>query len=315
MKEVILAAGSIHTPQILQVSGIGASALLSSINVTTVVDLPGVGQNFQDHAMVKLVNKIKAPLQTSNLKNGTFAAEVREQYDKYREGPFTSPLGEFLVFMPLSNVSDTSSDIYQKAINQDATKFLPAGTPAQVVKGYRSQHDILNERLQSSKSAVLEFIWDDGGIYVCLQHPYSRGSIQAISPGIFDAPAANPGLIRNPLDIELLSEGIKFSRKLVNTAAMEVLEPLEVVPGAEVTGDEALKTFIRSTVSGFFHPAGSCMMGRREEGGVVDAELRVYGVDRLRVVDASVMPLLPAAHTMATVYAVAEKAVDIIKRA
>ncbi|KAI8711684.1 hypothetical protein NCS52_01432600 [Fusarium sp. LHS14.1] len=281
-REVILVAGSVHTPHILQVSGIGDPALLSSINVTTIVDLPGVGQNFQDHAMVKVTNKINAPLQRSNLTDATFAAKVREQYEAYRKGPLTSPLGDFLVFMPLSNFSDASADIFQEAINQDGTEYLPADTPTQVTEGYKRHQKILNGRLRGFESAILEVIWDDG-------------------------------LIKNPLDIAILAEGIRFSRRLVNAPAMQELEPLEVVPGADVTSNEALEDFIRSTVSNFYHPTGSCKMGSREEGGVVDAELKVYGVEGLRVVDASVMPLLPAAHTMATVYSVAEKAADIIK--
>ncbi|RSM11332.1 hypothetical protein CDV31_006885 [Fusarium ambrosium] len=307
-KEVILAAGSVHTPQILQVSGIGDSALLSSINVTTIVDLPGVGQNFQEHALVKVTNKLKAPLQRSNLSDATFAAKVREEYEKYRKGPLTSPLGDFLVFMPLSNFSDASSDIYQEATNQDGTEFLPADTPIQVIEGYKRQHKVLNDRLLSSKSAILEIIRDDGEMLIGLQHPYSRGSIKATSPSTFDAPAADAALAKNPLDVAILAESIRFSRRLVNAAAMDILEPLEVVPGAGVTSNEALEKFIRSAVSNFYHPAGSCKMGALEEGGVVDSELKVYGVEALRVVDASVMPLLPAAHTMATVYAIAEKA-------
>ncbi|RTE81240.1 hypothetical protein BHE90_004186 [Fusarium euwallaceae] len=307
-KEVILAAGSVHTPQILQVSGIGDSALLSGINVTTVVDLPGVGQNFQEHALVKVTNKLKAPLQRSNLSDATFAAKVREEYEKYRKGPLTSPLGDFLVFMPLSNFSDASSGIYRQAINQDGTDFLPPDTPIQVIEGYKRQHKVLNDRLMSSKSAILEIIWDDGEMLIGLQHPYSRGSIKATSPSTFDAPAADAALAKNPLDVAILAESIRFSRRLVNAAAMDILEPLEVVPGAGVTSNEALEKFIRSTVSNFYYPAGSCKMGALEEGGVVDYELKVYGVEALRVVDASVMPLLPAAHTMATVYAIAEKA-------
>ncbi|RSL54802.1 hypothetical protein CEP54_009664 [Fusarium duplospermum] len=286
-KELILAAGSIHTPQILQVSGIGDPALLSSINVTTVVDLPGVGQNFQEHAVVKVINKLKAPLQRSNLTDAMFAAKVRAQYEKYRKGPFTSSLGDFLIFMPLSNFSHASSHIYQDAIRQEGTEFLPADTPIQVIKGYKRQHKVLNDRLLRSESAILEVIWDGGEMLICLQHPYSRGSIKATSSSTFDAPAADPALAKNPLDVAILAESIRFSRRLVNAAAMDILEPLEVVPGAGVTSIEALTEFIRSTVSNFYHPAGSCKMGSREEGGVVDAELKVYACDAMKTPSSS----------------------------
>ncbi|KAF5011439.1 hypothetical protein FDECE_2459 [Fusarium decemcellulare] len=315
-KEVILAAGAIHTPQILQVSGIGAKAVLSSINVSTVVDLPGVGQNFHDHVLLTVVNAINAPLQTSNLtSNATFAAEARAQYDEQKKGPLTSPTGDFLVFMPLANYSDATSAIHSQAIAQGAKDFLPADTPAEVITGYGKQHKVLSGKLSSTKSAMLELIWADGAFVLGLQHPYSRGSIKAVSSSIFDTPKADAGFLKNPLDVALLAEGVKFARKLANTSAIKGLGAVEVVPGADVTSDDALGEFIRSSASTLFHPAGSCHIGKREEGGVVDDKLRVYGVQGLRVVDASVIPLLPASHTMTTVYAVAEKAAEIIKQA
>ncbi|KAJ4172198.1 hypothetical protein NW754_002386 [Fusarium falciforme] len=298
-KEVILAAGAIHSPQILQVSGIGDSALLSSINVATVVDLP----------------RIKAPIQTSNLtSNATFAAEARAQYDSQKKGPLTSPTGDFLIFLPLSDYSNAASDIHKQAASQDGTKFLPPGTPADVAKSYQKQQKLLSEKLLDKKTAILELIWGDGVFVLGLQHPFSRGSVKAKSSSIFDAPVANPEFLRNPLDVALLTEGIRFARKLVEAPSIKSLAPVEVVPGANVTSDDDLEQFIRSSAGTLFHPAGSNRIGKREEGGVVDENLRVYGVDGLRIVDASVIPLLPAAHTMTTVYAVAERAADLIKR-
>ncbi|KAL6408757.1 GMC oxidoreductase [Ilyonectria robusta] len=307
-KEAILAAGSIHTPQILQVSGIGNPATLSSINVTTVVDLPAVGQNLQDHVLLAVVNVITAPLTSSNLtSNATFAAEARAQYDNQRQGPYTSPTGDFLAFLPLSTYSKNSTSIHAQAVAQDGTTFLPAGTPAEVVKGYRKQQSVLNDKLPKSDSAILEAIWADGVFVLGLQHPYSRGSVKASSANIFDAPIADAGLLRNPLDVKILAEGVRFTRTLTATSAIGSLQPFEVVPGASVASDSDLEQFIRSSASTLFHPAGSCKMGKREEGGVVDGKLKVYGVQGLRIVDASVMPLLPASHTMTTVYAVAER--------
>ncbi|KAK7419196.1 hypothetical protein QQZ08_010964 [Neonectria magnoliae] len=278
-REVILAAGATHTPQILQVSGIGDSSLLSTINVTTIVDLPGVGQNFHDHVLLTVVNTINAPIVSSNLtSNATFAAQARAH-----------------------------GKIHSQAVAQDGTAFLPSGIPAEVANGYRKQQKILNDRLLSTKSAVLEIIWSDGAMLLGLQHPYSRGSIKAVSASIFDAAIVDVGFLRNPLDIAILVEGVNFTRKITATSAIKTLEPFEVVPGADAKSDEDLEEFIRSNAATFYHPAGSCKIGKRTEGGVVDEKLRVYGVDGLRVVDASVIPLLPAAHTMTTVYAVAER--------
>ncbi|KAM0311598.1 hypothetical protein ACHAPQ_012364 [Fusarium lateritium] len=314
-REVILAAGTIHTPQILQVSGIGDPALLSSIDVPVVVDLPAVGQNLHDHVLLAVVNTINAPLQTGNLtSNATFAAEARAQYDEQKKGPLTSPTGDFLLFLPLLNYTSAASDIHKQAAGQDGAKFLPSGTPAEVVKGYKKQQKVLNDKLLDTKSAILEVIWSDGVAVLGLQHPYSRGSVKAKSSNIFDSPEANPELLKNPLDVAILVEGVRFARKLSSAPSIKALNSFEVVPGGNVTSDDDLEQFIRSSASTLFHPAGSCKIGSRSEGGVVDEKLRVYGVKGLRIVDASVIPLLPATHTMTTVYAIAEKAADLIKR-
>ncbi|KAH7236935.1 uncharacterized protein BKA55DRAFT_666687 [Fusarium redolens] len=314
-KEVILAAGAVHTPQILQVSGIGDSALLSSIDVPVVVDLPAVGQNFHDHVLLAIVNTINAPIQSGNLtSNATFAAEARAEYDQQKKGPLTSPTGDFLLFLPLSNYTNSASDIYKQAASQDGSKFLPSGTPAEVVKGYKKQQKVLNGKLLDTKSAILEIIWADGVSVLGLQHPYSRGSVKAKSANIFDYPEANPEFLKNPLDIAILTEGVKFARKLSGAPSIKALNPFEIVPGVNVTSDSDIEQFIRNSASTLFHPAGSCKLGSRSEGGVVDEKLRVYGIKGLRIVDASVIPLLPATHTMTTVYAVAEKAADLIKR-
>lgn len=187
--------------------------------------------------------------------------------------------------------------------------------PACVAKGYAKQYASLNQKLTSKDAAFLEIIWADGVVVLGLQHPYSRGSVKASSSNIFDAPVADAGFLRNPLDVTLLREGVHFARKLVQAPGIAELAPVEVAPGTNVTSSADIDAFIKGSASTLYHPAGSCKMGPREEGGVVDGELKVYGVQGLRVVDASVMPILPASHTMTTVYAVAEKAADIIRGA
>ncbi|KAH0443793.1 choline dehydrogenase [Colletotrichum camelliae] len=314
-KEVILAAGTFHTPQILQVSGIGDSALHQSIGVSTVVDLPAVGQNLHDHVLLTVVNTINTTLPVSSLltSNETFAAAARAEYDSKHTGPFASPTGDFLAFLPVSTYSQASQNLNTQATSQDGTTFLPTGTPAEVVKGYQAQQKVLNERLLATDSALLEIIWSDGAMVLGLQHPYSRGSVKVSSSSTFDAPVADAGFLRNPLDVSLLTEGVKFTRTLAATSAIKQLSPVEVVPGANVTSDEAIGDFIRQQSSTLYHPVGTCKMGAKEEGGVVDGNLKVYGVKGLRVVDASIMPLVPATHIMTTVYAVAERAADIIR--
>ncbi|KAK1988863.1 GMC oxidoreductase [Colletotrichum cereale] len=314
-KEVILAAGTLHTPQILQVSGIGDPALHASINVSTVVDLPAVGQNLHDHVLLTVVNTINTSLPVSSLlqSNTTFAAEARAQYDSHQNGPLSSPTGDFLAFLPLSIYSKVGQALGSQAAVQDGTAFLPSGAPPEVVKGYRAQQKVLNDRLLAKDSALLEIIWADGTMVLGLQHPYSRGSLHATSSSTFDAPIADAAFLKNPLDVSLLVEAVKFARTLAGTQSVKSLQPFEVVPGANVTTDEAIADFVRQQSSTLYHPVGTCKLGAREEGGVVDTNLNVYGIKGLRVVDASIMPLLPASHIMTTVYAVAEKAADIIR--
>jgi hypothetical protein len=209
--------------------------------------------------------------------------------------------------LPLLNYTSSASDIHKEAISQDGAKFLPPGTPSEVVKGYKQQQKVLNDKLLDTNSAILEVIWSDGAAILGLQHPYSRGSVKATSSNIFDSPEANPELLKNPLDVALLVEGVRFARKLSGTPSIKTLGPFEVLPGANVTSDSDIEDFVRSSASTLFHPAGSCKIGTRSEGGVVDQKLRVHGISGLRIVDASIMPLLPATHTMTTVYAMAEK--------
>ncbi|KAK2060373.1 GMC oxidoreductase [Colletotrichum caudatum] len=314
-REVILAAGTLHTPQILQVSGIGDPALHATINVSTVVDLPAVGQNLHDHVLLTVVNTINTTLPVSSLlqSNATFAAEARAQYDSHQNGPLSSPTGDFIAFLPLSTYSKTGQAIGSQAAAQDGTVFLPPGAPPEVVDGYRAQHKVLNERLLANDSALLEVIWADGAFVLGLQHPYSRGSLRAASSSTFDAPVADSAFLKNPLDVSLLVEGVKFTRILTGTESLKGLQPFEIVPGANATSDDAIADFVRQQSSTLYHPVGTCKLGPREEGGVVDTSLNVYGIKGLRVVDASIMPLLPASHTMTTVYSVAERAADIIR--
>jgi choline dehydrogenase-like flavoprotein len=245
--------------------------------------------------------------------NTTFAAESRAQYDSEKRGPLTSPTGDFLLFLPLSTYTNTSASIHAAALAANASSSLPSDAPSEVVKGYAASYESLNSKLVADDSAFLEIIWADGTMFLGLLHPYSRGSVKAPSSSIFDAPIADAGFLRNPLDTVLLREAVRFARRLVATPSIAELNPFEVVPGTNVTSDTNLDQYIKNSASTLWHPAGSCKMGKREEGGVVDGKLKVYGIEGLRIVDASVFPMLPATHTMTTVYAVAERAADIIK--
>lgn len=245
--------------------------------------------------------------------NATFAAEARAEYDTEHRGPYTSPTGDFLLFLPLSTYSNATAAIHAAALAANASLSLPYDAPAEVASGYAASYESLNSKLLTKDAAFLEVIWADGVMFLGLQHPYSRGSVKAPSKSSFDAPIADAGFLRNPLDTVLLREAVRFSRRLVTQPSIAELRPFEAVPGANVTSDADIDAYIKSSASTLWHPAGSCRLAKREKGGVVDGELRVYGVEGLRVVDASVFPMLPATHTMTTVYAIAERAADLIK--
>lgn len=248
---------------------------------------------------------------SSNLtSNATFAAEALAEYESEGTGIYSSPTGDFLLFLPLVNYTSNATSIVSAAAAQDGTQYLPADTPDEVVAGYKKQQTVLNDRLGRADAATMEFIWDTGVIVLGLQHPYSRGSVRAASNSTFDAPVATPGYFSNPLDVQMLIEAVKFSRTIRNTTAIQSLQPVEILPGSSVVSDADIENFVRGNAGTLYHPAGSCKMGPKAEGGVVDTELKVYGTSNLRVVDASVFPLLPATHIMTAVYGVAEKVSD-----
>lgn len=252
-------------------------------------------------------------LTQSALQNTTFAAQALQEYKTQKKGPYSSSTADYLLFLPVSTYTNASTAIHAQAAAAAASASLPKDATPEVVKGYEKQYASLTSRLLAPDSGTLEIIWADGTMVLGLQHPFSRGSVKAPSPNVFDAPIADSGFLRNPLDVLLLREAVKFARKFIAMPSLAALNPTEVVPGKNVTADEDLDAYIRGSVSTLYHPAGSCKMGPKEEGGVVDTELRVYGVKGLRIVDQSVFPQLPASHTMTTAYGVAERAADVIR--
>jgi choline dehydrogenase-like flavoprotein len=198
------------------------------------------------------------------------------------------------------------------ASSQNPAQYLPNDTHPTVLAGYEAQHKILTQDLSSLVAVTQEFLFNDGAIVPCLQTAFSRGSVTINSTSPFAPPVIDSRYLSNPLDIKLLVEGFKYTRRIRATNALQSISAFEIYPGGSVNTDEQIESFIRQTLSTESHHAGTAAMLPQELGGVVDSELRVYGVKGLRIVDASIIPLLPAAHLQSTVYAVAEKAGDII---
>ncbi|KAF4875101.1 Dehydrogenase xptC [Colletotrichum siamense] len=285
-KEVILAAGAIQSPVLLQVSGIGPRQVLESLNISTQIDLPGVGNNFQDHPM------------------------ARFPYDC----PLTTPLINTVAFPALKHHADEWRTLLAHSKNQ-SFDFLPLDTPSAVVAGYAKQKALLLNHLAREDVGAYELLaasW--GQISIANQKPLSRGTVRPSSSSVYDAPVVNPRYCADPLDCKIIRLGLQLTQKLMDTDAMRPLLPV-VDAKYNSTDERELMTALKPLVGTEYHPSGTTSMLPKDLGGVVDSELMVYGTCNLRVVDAGIMPMIPGGHIQAAVYAVAEKAADIIKAA
>ncbi|KAI4115607.1 MAG: hypothetical protein LQ338_007833 [Usnochroma carphineum] len=315
-REVIVAAGSLHSAQLLQLSGIGPSSLLNRYGIPIALDLPGVGNNLQDHCLVGTFypyNNASYPLPTELTTNATYNSMAEMEYNSFKTGPWTAGSPNALAFNPLPLISNNSASILSGANDQDPTAYLAGGLDPTIVAGYTLQKQSLVRRLAETTVASYEIINNNAGsLTVAVMHPFSRGQCYIHSADPFEPPSIDPRWLTNPVDRQVLVEALLFNRQILATPAMLPLQAAQFVPTVDADED-AINTIINTGVRTEFHPSGTCAMLPLEQGGVVDTHLRVHGSKNLRVVDASIFPMIPAAHLQAVVYAVAEKAADIIK--
>jgi choline dehydrogenase-like flavoprotein len=322
--EVVLSAGAIHTPQILQRSGIGAKAFLKKAGIDVVVDLPGVGYNFQDHCGPRFSFSLAQsffPNQGSLTSNATFRQEAMEQYKKRpAQGPYTLAMGNSAIYIPLRNVTDHYMDIIHLITEQvesgTALDYLPSDVPDEVKKGYLAQLTLLAKSHAHPEQAILEAPWMSsapGGGF--LLKPLSRGTVM-LNPEDHDAePIVDYRTASNPVDLHVMASFLEFLRRYYATPTMKALGAVEQQPGAGVTKiEDIIESFRGGVTPSFMHPCCTAAMMPKEKGGVVGPDLKVHGVDGLRVVDLSIVPLIPGTHTSATTYAIGEKAAGMIIR-
>ncbi|RPA84947.1 alcohol oxidase [Ascobolus immersus RN42] len=297
-KEVILSAGGTHTPKILQLSGVGDSRLLNQHKIPVVVDLPGVGNNLQDHGASSVQFQVTYPAEPAAPANLTRTVST----------------GNFLSFYSFPMISPAKyKDQVATALARDDTSYYRSGAHSSVVAGYKAQKSIMLPGFLTNETGVHENT-GSGGL-VSPQRPLSRGYVEITSANPFDPVNLAWRTISHPFDLTVAIEGTRFVRKLMNPSNFPSgISPRELSPGASVTTDEQLTTWIKGSMTpSFYHTSCSAHMGPREFGGVVDAKLKVYGTKGLRVADCSIIPMIPATHITNTVFAIAEKAADLIK--
>ncbi|ORY09131.1 choline dehydrogenase-like protein [Clohesyomyces aquaticus] len=321
-KEVILAAGGVFTPHLLMVSGIGPKDVLQAAGVTVKKDLSAVGSNFQDHIANYMNFKLEG-LDPENIPalatNATFNQTSYNQYLANHTGPYSVGKSNGLVFIALQHFDSA----YQKTVDtiksQVATKYLPErySKNKQLLAGYLKQRDILAKQFSGVNAAVGEIVIKSyGSSSTANNKPLSRGTITLNSTNPAGFPVVQWNTFMNPVDASVIVSLARFNRKHWTRPELAHYKPVETAPGPQYqTDEEIIQGGITSgsLAPSFAHPCGSCAMMPENLGGCVSDQLLVYGIQRLSVIDASILPMIPATHLQATMYAVAEKAADIVK--
>ena len=285
-REVIVAAGALQSPQLLQLSGIGPPALLQKFGIPVVNARDGVGENLQDHLQVRTIFRCTKPITTNDtLKSWWRTMAMGARYVLTRTGPMAVGINQGGMFArtdPALGRPDVQ--FHLATLSSDM-----AGSPVHTFSGFT--------------------------LSVCQLRPESRGTIRIKSADPEAAPGMQPHYLATARDRATIVAGIKLARRLASTRALAPYVAGEYLPGEAAVSDDDLLEFARNKGATIFHPAGTCKMGPASDThAVVDAELRVHGTPGLRVVDCSVMPTIISGNTNAPVIMIAEKAADMILR-
>ncbi|QJI29578.1 alcohol dehydrogenase [Pseudomonas sp. ADAK18] len=281
-REVILSAGSINSPQLLLLSGIGPAEELARHGITQHHELPGVGQNLQDHQDIVLMYRSDSDLGYGLSLHGILPLAASPfRYLTARRGPLTSNTVESGAFLRL-NPTDTVPQlglIVAPALKNQPQRLIPVG------------HGI--------------------SLHVAVMHPKSRGQVRLRSADPKDKPQVDGNFLSHPDDLHTLVEGFRLVRRLAATPAFAERLQGELVPGPKVSSTEQIQQWIKENLGTVFHPVGTCKMGN-DSMAVVDDQLRVHGLLGLRVADASIMPTLITGNTNAGAIMIGEKAADLV---
>lgn len=284
-KEIILCAGTIGSPQLLLLSGIGPRAELEKYHIPIVHELPGVGQNLQDHLDIHITSLEKNHYAFSFHFTACFRLIKNViQYIFYRQGELT------INYAQAGGFFRTDQNLTRPNM---AWHFVPSV--------------FTNSGLQIRPL----FKYYGYTLMISLLHPLSRGSIKLKSANPFQAPMIDPNYLENEKDLNAMVIGFKKSRELLSQSAFRSYFLSELEPGRKIQSDDEIKDYIRQHAETIYHPVGTCKMGN-DKMAVVDSELKVHGIEGLRVIDASIMPVIISGNTNTAVTMIAEKGSDLI---
>ena len=285
--EVILAAGAIASPQLLQLSGIGASETLHKHSIATLIELPGVGENLQDHLQIRTIYSVDNTITLNQRARTPWGmALMGLEYFLRKTGPLTMPPSQLGAFAK-SDPSQPSANMEWHVQPLSLDKF---GSPLHKYNAITPS--------------------------VCNLRPSSRGTVALKSNKPDDAPAIAPNYLSTQADLDVAVAGLRFTRKIMAAPALAPFNPQELKPGPEVTAEEDLQRAAGDLGTTIFHPVGTCKMGPgHDTSAVVDDQLRVHGIKGLRVIDASIMPTITSGNTNAPTVMIAERGADFIRQA
>jgi choline dehydrogenase-like flavoprotein len=323
-KEVVLAAGTVNTVKLLQLSGIGPKSVLEAAGIKVKLAHDGVGANFQDHPYTFMgfqISNMSTPNPTSLATDPAFNASAWEEYRTNKTGPLTQSRGNTLAFIPLPEVAPNDyNNLANKVKSQKTDAYLPPiyKNSKKLLRGVAAQRAILAKLFTSDEAAVVEYPVpaSGAGVLVGLEKPLSRGVISINPENPQGPPKVLFNALTNPLDKSVMAASVRYLRTVWARPELEKFSPVETSPGAQYTTDEELiskMVELGSVWPTLSHPSGSCAMMPQEMGGCVSDQLLFYGVKKLSIVDASILPLIPSQHIQSTMYAVGEKAAHIIK--
>ncbi|HEV2992079.1 MAG TPA: choline dehydrogenase [Candidatus Angelobacter sp.] len=280
-REVILSAGAIGSPQLLMLSGVGPASQLRKFDVPVVCDLPGVGENLQDHPVVPVAFECTQPVSLASAE--TLVNLFR--FLLFKQGPLTSNVGEGGGFIKTS-LAGATPDVQ---FHFGPAYFINHGLTPIEGHGFTSGPTLIR--------------------------PRSVGRIQLRSTNPVDPPRIFANYYSDQRDLDVMVEGIKITRMIFHAKAFEKFRGRETHPGDTAQTDQELRAHVCKMSETLYHPVGTCKMGAsKDPNAVVDSELRVFGLEGLRVIDASIMPIVPGGNTNAPTIMVAEKASDLIRK-